>query len=424
MPTHNTKWYSSSMTGAPALSGEAGKLTDILNACLVDGFNQVTLTSLVVASDVATATYTAHGFQQYQIVVIAGATPSSLNGSWRVASVAANTFTFATSGITDQTATGTITCKTESAGWEKAFTGTNTVVYRSTSTNASGNHAVRVTDTGTTTATCLAAEDWTDVSTPVNTIDTFYVPKSSTANSTARNWYVVADDRTVYILTAWNGGRYDALTWGEIASFLSGDGHAFHYRAPRAAGVASLGYQTSLGFTVTAQTYTTTYGHLARPYTQTVGATTSALASMAGSTYETGIDFATSAIQYGDTGSTQKVFKLSAAYGWSVSSGTIGYSSYRFTGPSPVDGGIHFVPVYIVEQPLTPTQKIRGTARGLLHILEWLPLTSDIAILPNVDGVTGGLVLGFKTQNEISGYAAAQRLYAETHIAISLGDWA
>jgi hypothetical protein len=57
MPTHNTKWYRSTMTGAAALSGQAGKLIDVLDACLINGFNQVTLTSLVVASNVATCTY-------------------------------------------------------------------------------------------------------------------------------------------------------------------------------------------------------------------------------------------------------------------------------------------------------------------------------------------------------------------------------
>lgn len=420
MPTHNTKWYSTAMAAAPSLTGEAGKLTNILNACLVDGFNQVTLTSLVVASNVATATYTAHGFLQYQIIEIAGATPSSLNGTWRVATSAANTFTFSTSGISDQTATGTITCKTPGAGWEKAFTGTNTVVYRPLSAYASGNHAVRVTDTGTTTATCLAAEDWTDVSTPVNSIDTIYVPKSSTANTTVRNWYVVADDRTLYIATAWSGGQYDVVTWGEVQSFLAGDGHAFHSRAPRAASVSSLGYQTTLGHCTPVQGYTTTYGYLARPYSQTLGAIPTALTSMAGGLHELQLDI--TATGYGD-GTATKAFKLSGAYGYSASSGSITYSGYKFLGPSPVDGGIHFVPVYLVENLLSGSLKIRGVVRGLLHVVEWAPFSATVAILPSVDGVTGGLVLGFKTQNEIYGYTAGQRLYPETHIAISLGDW-
>jgi hypothetical protein len=141
---------------------------------------------------------------------------------------------------------------------------------------------------------------------------------------------------------------------------------------------------------------------------------------MAGGLHEIQLDIASTG--YGD-GTANKAFKLSGAYGYSASSGSITYSGYRLTGPSPVDGGIHFVPVYLLENILSGTQKIRGVVRGLLHVVEWLPFSATVAILPSVDGVTGGLVLGFKTQNEIYGYTAGQRLYPETHIAISLGDW-
>lgn len=423
MPTHNTKWYRSTMTGAAALSGQAGKLIDVLDACLVNGFNQVTLTSLVVASNVATCTYTAHGFQQYQIIEIAGATPAGLNGKWRVVSAAADTFTFATTGISDQTATGTITCKTPSAGWEVTFSGTNQKVYRSTSSSASGNHAVRVTDTGTTTATLLFAEDWTDVSTPVNTIATQYLPKSSTADSTARPWFVICDDRTVHLGIAFTSGRYDFFRFGEIASIVPGDGHAYEARCARAASVASLGFGTTCGHAALINA-TNGYGYFSRPYSQVVGPIPCFQITAFGA-WGASFENATSFYNYDTGSSVSKTINLSASRGWVQTGTTIVYSSTwgLFTAPNPGDGGLHFTPVLLIEGP-SGTIKLRGTVRGLLHILEDRPLSSDVQFLSGIEGVSSGLLAAFRSQNETLAQNTGTYVYPETHFAFDLSDWA
>ncbi len=420
MPTYNTKWFQNSMAGAPVLSGQAGALLSVLNACLVDGFNLLTLDSLVVAGNVATGTKNAHGYLHYQIIEINNATPASLNGQWRVTGVTANTFTFTTSGISDQTATGTITAKTPGCGWEKLFTGTNVVVYRSTSASASGSHAVRVTDTGTTTATCLAAEDWTDVSSPVNSIDTFYLPKSSTADSTARGWNIIADDRTVYVATSFAGGRRDVHTWGDFNSFLSGDGHAFCVRAPQSASVANLGHQATLGHAIPDQGYAAQYSYASRAYTQVVGAVPLRQASMAGALHDISVDVSSATLS---DATQNKQFRFSGNCGYSAAAGVVTYSTYQYQGPSPVDGGIHFVPVFLIENPLTSTMRVRGSARGLLHIVETTPLINDVAPLDGIEGVDEGLVLGIRTQCEMFGYSAGSRLFPESHIGIDLGNW-
>jgi hypothetical protein len=68
-----------------------------------------TLTSVVVASNVATATLTAHGYAVGDKLTIAGANLAYANGTIVVVSVpTANTFTYAAVG-SDATATGTIT---------------------------------------------------------------------------------------------------------------------------------------------------------------------------------------------------------------------------------------------------------------------------------------------------------------------------
>ena len=148
----SVKYFDNTMSGAPALPSSAGSLITLLDACLVNGFDQVTLNSLVVADNVATGTVNPnHNFTMTgntgPVILIAGATPSELNGEWRIASIpGSTTFTFITSGITNQTATGTITAKRAAAGWTKALSGTNKAAYSRTAFGVT-SMLLRVDDT-------------------------------------------------------------------------------------------------------------------------------------------------------------------------------------------------------------------------------------------------------------------------------------
>lgn len=159
----SVKYFDSSMSGAPALSNTAGTLVSVLDACLVNGFGSMTLTSLVIAGNVATAIKTGHGFVMRgntgPVIVISGATPAELNTEFRIQSIPdANTFTFATSGIADQTATGTISAKRAPAGFSKVFSGTNKGAYQSN--DITGTQLfLRVDDTTTTYARMRGYED-------------------------------------------------------------------------------------------------------------------------------------------------------------------------------------------------------------------------------------------------------------------------
>ncbi|TAN12910.1 MAG: hypothetical protein EPN34_03025 [Burkholderiaceae bacterium] len=135
------------MRGAPVLSGTAGALLSVLDACLLTGFGGTTLQSLVVAGGIATATVTSGGaFPPNAVVLLSGAAPTELNGECRVLASTATSFTFATSAA-DGAATGTITVKIAGFGdaWEKRYGGTNKAVYRSTDT-LSAQHFLRVDD--------------------------------------------------------------------------------------------------------------------------------------------------------------------------------------------------------------------------------------------------------------------------------------
>ncbi len=223
--------YDSTMPGAPVLSGTAGALKNLLKTCLVDGFGASGVTSLVVASNVATVTLSAgHPFKRDMTMLVAGATPAGLNGLKNVLSITSTTATFATSGIADGAATGTITAKVAGAGWVEAFTGTNLTALKPSVPEATGM-LLRVDDTGTTSARVVGYESMADISSGINSIPTGamlsgggYWDKSDAASAAARPWVLVADERGFHLSVApGNTGYYCVRYAGDIASDKSGD---------------------------------------------------------------------------------------------------------------------------------------------------------------------------------------------------------
>lgn len=69
----------------------------------------ITLTSVTQTGGVATATKPAHGFEDGDVITIAGATPSGYNGTFNITKTGADTFTFEVSSALSSPATGTIT---------------------------------------------------------------------------------------------------------------------------------------------------------------------------------------------------------------------------------------------------------------------------------------------------------------------------
>lgn len=224
----STKWFDSTMTGAPELPGTAGSLIAMLDQVLLStGFGSVTLSSLVVASGVATATVnTGHGFFDHVVVLIGGSTPSGLNGDKRITKVSATVFTFDATGIADGAAAGTITAKMSPMGWTKAFSGTNKAVY-ARSSSQSTIPVLRIDDSNAQNALAVMYESMADVNTgtgPAPLAGSVYCQKSSVASSVGRPWRLFADDRLFYLFI-----NNDAATWasglvfGDINSYREGD---------------------------------------------------------------------------------------------------------------------------------------------------------------------------------------------------------
>jgi len=233
---NSVRYYESTMSGAPSLSGTAGALIGVLDACLVNGFGSVTVNSLVVASDVATATVSAgHQFTMQgttgPVIEISGANPSGLNGEWRVTVTSSTTFTFVTSGISDQTATGTISAKRAPAGFSKAFSGTGMEAYRSDDITGTRLY-LRIDDTYGMYARIRGYEGMTDVNTGTFLFPTDaqisgggYVWKSNAASSVTRPWALYTDGRMIYFVcdtqlnTFWAGG----FVFGDVDSYAASD---------------------------------------------------------------------------------------------------------------------------------------------------------------------------------------------------------
>lgn len=112
---------------SPVRSVSAGATIALLNACLVTGFGQVTLSSLTIdAQGIATATSTAHGYVKTDtVVLIAGADQEAINGEWVITEITDADhlkFDASESGLTNTTITGTtITLKVAPLGWSKPF---------------------------------------------------------------------------------------------------------------------------------------------------------------------------------------------------------------------------------------------------------------------------------------------------------------
>lgn len=234
----SVKIFRSTDSGATALSGTAGTLIAVLDACLASGYGSVTINSLVVSGGVATCTVsTGHGFSMIgetgPVIVIAGASPAALNGQWRVASVPSTTvFTFAVAGVSDQTASGTITAKRAPAGWTKSYSGTNKAAYSRTQLGAT-TALLRVDDSGTTHARLVGYESMSDIDTGTGPFPTtaqvsggLYLIKSTNSGSTARPWFLIADGKTLYFYVAPTSEAYAAGTiFGDILSWAGVDGY-------------------------------------------------------------------------------------------------------------------------------------------------------------------------------------------------------
>lgn len=235
----SVKWFTSDNPNSPVLSGTAGSLVTLLDACLIDGYDPRAPDSVTVAGEVCTCTFSAgNPFEQHAVIAITGASIAALNAEWRVATSAGSSLTFVCPGVGDGTVSGALSVKRAPAGWAKAFADTNKAAYRSAS-YAGTQLYLRVDDTGTINAQVRGYEQMTAIDTGSNPFPTFAQKiesafnwrKSATADAVARQWLVVVDGQLVYFAPIWNAsalwdGQHTPFRFGDIRSRVPGD--AYH----------------------------------------------------------------------------------------------------------------------------------------------------------------------------------------------------
>lgn len=231
--TNQVKVFKSTDIGAPVLSGTAGAMIALLDACLVNGYNLNTASSLTRSGAVATFTdSTGHGYINGDVVLIAGANEPEYNGEYIISNVTSTAFDYTISGTPATPATGTITAKKSPLGFAKPFTGTNNAAYQSVAPGATGL-LMRVDDALTYYTRVRGYESMTDVDTGLGPFPTVAQMangltwmKSNTADATARPWLLIGDEKLFYLFVQNGSGpstNYASWAFGDFVSYKAGD---------------------------------------------------------------------------------------------------------------------------------------------------------------------------------------------------------
>ena len=227
------KYFESTDAGAPTLNNAAGSMIAVLDACLITGYNTKSITSITVASGVATVVCTGHGYANTygKAIRIAGATGgfTALNKDTQIANVTTNGFTFLCPGVTDGVATGTLTAKYAPLDWTKQYSDTNKAMYKRGDVTATGC-MLRIDDTAVgQSCRALMVQAATDIDAYTNPAPVAaqiddglgqYWDKGYN-NANPADWFIVSDGLYFYFFVKGGptGNTYIAQGFGDIVDF-------------------------------------------------------------------------------------------------------------------------------------------------------------------------------------------------------------
>jgi hypothetical protein len=124
---------------APKLTNNAGSLITVLDAVLVDGFGEATVSMSIHPTDVNKAVITEnnHGYALTTRIKVDGCDNTAFNSEFEIIEIPdANTYVIDVTGLHSQaagtpvTTSSNITVKVPSLGWTKVFSGMNKAVYK------------------------------------------------------------------------------------------------------------------------------------------------------------------------------------------------------------------------------------------------------------------------------------------------------
>lgn len=370
--------FSSADTNAPVLTGETGKLVDLLTACLVNGYATVSVSSITRSGTTATCTTgSAHGLVTGKMATIAGATETDYNGRFIVTVTSTTVFEYTVANSPTTPATGTITARRASAGWDLQYSGTNKAVYRSPN-NAGARHSFRFQDDGSSSGGAKEAfmrgyVSMSDVDTGSEPFPTvaqqatgLYVAKSITANTTARSWALYADDKTAYLIIA-NGTNTLVFGFGHFNSWVAGDA-----------------YNSFISGSVYANTVST--ASVASGVANGTGLQASSIQDAGTIWIPRAINQSGASVRGFTFGTGNTASGGASAHGYGPSTG----GSFSVSGPSAnADGGLYVMPVIVMQFVSSNAHIMRGQLPGLYAPLHTYGSVSDGSTSTGVAGLTG-----------------------------------
>lgn len=255
-------WMHSGQQGAPQMTGaknSEGQLLQVLDACLIDGFNPQTAISLSKTATSVTLVYgVAHGYELSQDVMVTGASDSNLNGRHRVIAKTDTSLTIRAAGITS--VTGTIVTKVAPLDFESIFGVTDPLKRAYRSKNIQSTQTVLYLDMGLPAshgynsanpakrAMVDLCENMTELGVQINSYtNTFnrrpenrngqmfwyqaraYAKSTAVSDTDNNDWVVVGNGDFFYLFNDWQ--RYTLATaknrdwcaFGDVPSFYDGD---------------------------------------------------------------------------------------------------------------------------------------------------------------------------------------------------------
>lgn len=252
------------------------------------------------------------------------------------------------------------------AGWTKPYTATNKAAFRNSSATGTGFY-LDVDDSAPATAKEARVKGYETMSAVATGTGPFptvaqmstglFIRKSNTADSTARPWFITADETVFYLFV--ESGDYIAPTrttafgFGDFYSYKASDAYRCMIigRNGENTGINQNEMFPMLGLSFSAQlAATTTAGHyIARGYTGTGGA----------------VAFGT----HGDLAASGSSNPVSYPSMMGASNNGGNPATYGMNYPNPADNGLYFAPVFIHHNG-----GMRGYLKGLWSPSQDMPL--------------------------------------------------
>jgi len=272
-------------------------------------------------------------------------------------------------------------------GWTEEFTGANKAVFRGNPVSASG-YRVRIDDSNALFAWLRGFESMSDVDTGTNLVPTAAQfangalwPKSSVANTTARAWWAIGNERCLYLfIDVFGAGLHNAVPYfvGDLLSLKPSDLHCFALSHAQNTSWTGSGNPSALffgGHTLANAPATNSHLIIARGPSGLPGATYASLCSMLGNS-------PTSSRTFGGTD--------------------------QMAYPMPASGGLMFGQPLVCDGAFS----LRGVMPGLLAPFHYRPL-SDLVRRTDLDGMAGTSVIAKSFRTQATGSNEGQVMFLE-----------